>query len=55
MRRRKRRATNGSWGEVYTFNGFGNLTGKTLTGRLACHRMAPDRTLFGRIIGAPYD
>ena len=24
-------ATNGSWGEAYTFDGFGNLTGKTPT------------------------
>jgi YD repeat-containing protein len=54
-RRRKRGATNGSWGEAYTFDGFGNLTGQTLAGRLAYRHMAPDRTPFGSIIGAPYD
>jgi hypothetical protein len=54
-RRRRKRGANGSWGEAYTFDGFGNLTGQTLAGRLAYRHMAPDRTLFGSIIGAPYD
>ena len=48
-------ATNGSWGEAYTFDGFGNLTGKTPTAGSAPAMNSPADPTTNRPVGAGYD
>jgi len=48
-------ATNGSWGENYTFDGFGNLTGKTPTAGSAPALSAPANSATNQPSGASYD
>ena len=48
-------ATNGSWGEGYTFDGFGNLTGKTPTAGSAPAMNAPADPATNRQSGGSYD
>jgi len=48
-------ATNGSWGEAYTFDGFGNLTGKTPTAGSAPAMSVPADPTTNRPMGGSYD
>ena len=48
-------ATNGTWGEGYTFDGFGNLTGKTPTAGSAPAMSVPADPATNRPMGIPYD
>jgi RHS repeat-associated protein len=48
-------ATNGSWGDAYAFDGFGNLTGKTPTAGSAPAMNVPANPATNQPSGAGYD